>query len=179
MTDLKDENYTETSAKDVLEQKGAAYQASAEKAEDNKSSAYTLLFVGGIGLLFIVLCMAGIIDWNLNSSSKYMIYGVMSALFLLFIVMGLVSMRSYKFFKEKAQKEDNLTIEIRNWCLSNMNAEEIDSILEEEYDSEEVKYFKRTEEMKHRITDKFLNLDDAYLEHFVDTIYPEIFEQGV
>lgn len=177
MTEQKEENNTEASVKEVLEQKGAVYQASAEKAEDNKSSAYTLLLVGGIGLIFIILCMAGIIDWNINSSSRYMIYGVMSALFILFIVMGMVSMHSYRFFKEKAQKEDNLTVEIKSWCLSTMTADSIDEVLEEEFDSEEIKYFKRTEEMKHRITDKFLNLDEAYVEHFIDMVYPEIFEQ--
>ena len=41
---------------------------------------------------------------------------------------------------------------------------------------EEMKYFKRIEILKKLISEKFLNLDEAYLEHFVDDIYPEIFE---
>lgn len=155
------------------------YQDSAVKAEDNKSSAYTLLFVGGVGLVVIALCMFGVIDLNLNETSKYMVYGVMGALFVLFIVMGVVSMRSYKIFAQKAQKEDNLTGEIRNWCLADLSAEKVDAQLSEEDKDleEEMKYFKRTEILKKLIGEKFLNLDEAYLEHFVDDIYPEIFEE--
>lgn len=157
---------------------GGVYQDSAAKAEDNKSSAYTLLFVGGVGLVVIALCMFGVIDLNLNETSKYMVYGVMGALFILFIVMGVVSMRSYKIFAQKAQKEDNLTGEIRKWCLADLSAEKVDEQLSEEDKAlaDEMKYFKRIEILKKLISEKFLNLDEAYLEHFVDDIYPEIFE---
>lgn len=157
---------------------GGVYQDSAAKAEDNKSSAYTLLFVGGVGIVVIALCMFGVIDLNLNETSKYMVYGVMGALFILFIVMGVVSMRSYKIFAQKAQKEDNLTGEIRKWCLADLSAEKVDEQLSEEDKAlaDEMKYFKRIEILKKLISEKFLNLDEAYLEHFVDDIYPEIFE---
>lgn len=163
--------------RNVLKYTGV-YQDSAAKAEDNKSSAYTLLFVGGVGLVVIALCMFGVIDLNLNETSKYMVYGVMGALFILFIVMGVVSMRSYKIFAQKAQKEDNLTGEIRKWCLADLTAEKVDEQLsgEDKALADEMKYFKRTEILKKLISEKFLNLDEAYLEHFVDDIYPEIFE---
>lgn len=155
------------------------YQNSAAKAEDNKSSAFTLLLVGSAGILVIILCMAGVIDLNLNTTSKYMVYGVMGALFVLFLVMGFVSLRSSKIFAEKARKEDSLSEEIRKWCLEDMRAEKIDVLLSEEdrVVEEEMKYFRRTEIMKKLISEKFLNLDEAYLEHFVDEIYPEIFEK--
>lgn len=155
------------------------YQNNAAKAEDNKSSAFTLLLVGGVGLLAVILCMTGIIDLNLNTTSKYMVYGVMGALFVLFLVMGFVSLRSSKIFAEKARKEDSLTEEIRKWCLNDMSAEKVDGLLsdEEQAENEEMKYFRRTEAMKKLISEKFLNLDEAYLEHFVDEIYPEIFEK--
>ena len=51
---------------------------------------------------------------------------------------------------------------------------------EEEKDlNEEMKYFKRIEHMQKMIREKFLNLDEAYLEHFIDDIYPEIFEKDL
>ncbi len=155
------------------------YQNSAAKAEDNKSSAFTLLLVGSVGILVIILCMAGVIDLNLNTTSKYMVYGVMGALFVLFLVMGFVSLRSSRIFAEKARKEDSLTEEIRKWCLADMRAAKVDELLSEEdrVVEEEMKYFRRTEIMKKLIGEKFLNLDEAYLEHFVDEIYPEIFEK--
>ena len=156
------------------------YQNNAARAEDNRSSAFTLLFVGGAGLLVIILCMAGVISLSLSATSKYMVYGVMGALFILFIVMGIVSMRSSKIFEQKAKTEDNLTEEITKWCLTDINRELIDKMIQEvdgeEETSEEMKYFKRTEKMKALINEKFLNLDEAYLEHIIDEIYSGIFE---
>lgn len=174
----KEDDATQTDINLSTVKYSGVYQDSATKAEDNKSSAYTLLFVGGVGIVVIALCMFGVIDLNLNETSKYMVYGVMGALFVLFLVMGGVSMRSYKVFAQKAQKEDNLTSEIRKWCLADLNDRKVDEYLTEEDKvlEEELKYFKRTEIMKKLISEKFLNLDETYLEHFVDDIYPEIFE---
>lgn len=164
------------------------YQNSAAKAEDNKSSAFTLLIVGGIGILLIILCMTGIITLNLSTTSKYIVYGVMGALFTLFIIMGIVSLRSYKIFAQKAQKEDSLTEEIMNWCLADLDKETIDQMIWDKDDgeyknakdsiSEEMKYFKRTEKMKELINEKFLNLDEAYLEHILDDIYTGIYDKN-
>jgi len=157
------------------------YQNNAAKAEDNKSSAFTLLLVGGVGIVIIILCMTGVISLNLSITSKYMVYGVMGALFVLFLVMGFVSLRSSKIFALKAQKEDSLTEEIMNWCFSDLSEEMIDQMILDEEDvkeiSEEMKYFKRTEKMKKLINEKFLNLDEAYLEHILDDIYSGIFEK--
>lgn len=160
---------------------GTVYQDNAARAEDNKSSAFTLLLVGGVGIVVIALCITDVISLNLSETSKYMVYGVMGALFILFLVMGVVSMRSSKIFAQKAQTDDNLTEEITKWCLTDLNKEIIDQmILEEdgeEETSEEMKYFKRTEKMRNLINEKFLNLDEAYLEHILDDIYSEIFEK--
>ena len=75
-----------------------------EKAEDNKASAYTLLLVGGVGLIFIVLMFLEVLPIRLTVSGKYMICGVMGVMFILFIVMGIVSMRNSKILKKKAKK---------------------------------------------------------------------------
>ena len=41
----------------------------------------------------------------------------------------------------------------------------------------EVKYFKRCEEIKRLLSDKFMNLDEGFLDDFVDHIYEELFEE--
>lgn len=167
--------------------KSGIYRNSAERAEDNKSSAWTLLSVGVIGIIALVLIMAGVIPVYFYGITKYMVYGVMFALFILFIVMGLVSLRNSKLFAKKAESESSLSDTMKEWCLTNLNAEELDAILfgaeddcEEQLEgediSDEVKYFKRNEEIKRRISDKFMNLDEGFLEDFVDHIYDEIFE---
>jgi len=169
-------------------EKYTVYQNNATKAEDNKSSAFTLLIVGGIGIFLIILCMTGVITLSLSATSKYMVYGVMGALFTLFIIMGIVSLRSYKIFAQKAQKEDSLTEEIVNWCLADLSGGTIDQMIwggeDGKYEnakdnfSEEMKYFKRTEKMKELINEKFLNLDEAYLEHILDDIYTGIYDKN-
>lgn len=155
----------------------ALYENSADKAADNKSSACMLLAVGGLGLLAVVLGITGILPIHLTGNMKYMTYGVMSALFLLFVIMGVVSMKSYRFFAKKAESENSLRGTVEKWCLENFKAEEIDRTVGGEEMPEEEKYFQRTAYMRSRISGQFLNLDTAFLENFVDDIYGRIFEE--
>ena len=156
-----------------LEEGPGLYIESSKKAEDFKSGGFSLLFVGGIGLVFILLVLFNVIPLHMNIFSKYLILGVMGAMFILFIVMGLLSVKSYKRYEIKASEEDNLTKNLTEWCKANLNRGIIDSDLEET--AEELLYFQRTEKMKELISDKFMNLDAAFLDSFIDDIYPEIF----
>lgn len=153
------------------------YENSAERAADNKSSAYMLLIVGGLGLLVVVLGIAGVLPFRLTGTMKYMTYGIMSALFILFIIMGVISMKSYRIFAKKAESENSLRSTIEKWCLENIKAVEIDEEITAAEVSEEEKYFKRTSWMKDKISKQFLNLDEAFLDNFVDEIYDKVFEE--
>lgn len=159
-----------------------AYQNSAAKAEDNRTSAYTLLFVGILGFIFVLLIFVGVIPLYQNAATtRYLLCGVMGAMFILFIVFGGVSMRNSKILFVKAKSEDSLLSELTKWCEKNLNAEQIDvglfdDNIEQEI-AEEQKYFKRSDRMKTIISDNFMNLDEAFLEHFVDEYYQELFEK--
>lgn len=152
------------------------YQKSSEKAEDFKSSAYVLLLVGIGGMVLLVLIVAGLLPISLDGWNRYLTGGVMGTMFLLFIIMGILSLRSSKTLLGKAVREDELTREILNWCRKNLTAEVVDGILTEELNlPEEAKYFKRALYMKERISHQFLNLDENYLEQLVDDYYQEIY----
>lgn len=158
-----------------------AYQNSASKAEDNRTSAYTLLFVGILGFILVLLIFVGVIPLYQNATTtKYLMCGVMGAMFILFIVFGSVSMRNSKILFIKAKSEDSLLSELTKWCERNLNAEQIDAGLFDDMTgqtiAEEQKYFKRSDRMKTIISDNFMNLDEAFLEHFVDEYYQELFE---
>lgn len=158
-----------------------AYQNSATKAEDNRSSAYTLLFVGIAGFILVALVFVGIIPlYQGASTTRYLVCGVMGTMFILFIVFGVVSMRNSRILLIKAKSENSLLSEMTKWCEENLSAGQIDAGLfeDDEQDGilEEQKYFKRTDRMKAIINDKFMNLDEALLEHFVDEYYQELFE---
>lgn len=153
------------------------YINNAEKAEENRTSALTLLFVGGIGLIAVILFFFDLIPIYLGTVNKYMITGVMGAMFVLFIVMGVSSMKTSRILAKKAGKENHLTQEIRKWCSENVSREAVDSSLAPEQEmSEEVKYFARFEKIKTLIQNQFMNLDEGYLDSLIDEIYPEIFE---
>lgn len=155
------------------------YVNNEEKAEDNRTSGYTLLTVGGIGFIAVMLIFFDVINVAALQSNKYMITGVMGVLFLLFIIMGIISLRNSKIFKKKAGKENNLTIEIKKWCTSNLKEEEIDSLLGLAEEQEELKYFQRFDYVKKAIQKQFVNLDEAYLDRLVEEVYTEIFQETI
>lgn len=160
------------------------YQSSEAKAEDNRSSAYTLLAVGGVGFLAVLLIFFNVIPVYRNAGiTKYLVCGVMGAMFVLFIVFGFVSMRDSKLLLVKAKSENSLRSEIVRWCQENLDRSVIDAeILEEgetlEELTEEEKYYRRTERMRAAIDDKFMNLDEAFVDDFVDGYYQEMYEDN-
>lgn len=155
----------------------SVYQDSAQKAEDNKSSAYTLLGIGALGIIAVILILAGIIPLYQNSAvTRYFVCGVMGAMFILFFIFGIVSMKSFKAFSKQAESENSLLTEMTEWCEKNLSAQKIDGALPGIGDiSEEQKYFQRAEEMKRMIQSEFSNSDEAFLDRFVDDYYQKLF----
>lgn len=164
-------------ADEAAAQRTQNYQNSAERAEENRSSAWVLLLMGIAGILIVALGIMGIIPFHLGNS--YLTYGVMSAIFLLFIVMGVISMKNARIFAKKAESENNLQEILLKWCNENFQAEAIDrEIGKTEEDTEEILYFKRSEQMKKMLNHQFVNLDQAFLEHFLDEkVYEKVFTE--
>ena len=77
------------------------------------SVSYTHLIVGALGILVMALGITGVLPFNIGN--PYMFYGVMSAVFILFIVMGVVSMRNAKLFEKKAESENSLVDTLLKW----------------------------------------------------------------
>lgn len=177
------------------------YQSSASKAKDNRSSAYTLLAVGGIGFIAVLMIFFNVIPLYRNAGiNRYLVCGVMGAMFVLFIVFGLVSLRDSKVLLVKARSENSLRSEITRWCQENLKAEDVDALIRQETDSgelteesgvglteedrnetltEEELYYRRTEIMRAAIEDKFMNLDEAFLDDFVDEYYQVLYEDNI
>ena len=158
------------------------YQSSAAKAADNRSSAYTLLAVGGIGFVVVLLIFLNVIPLYQNAGiTRYLVCGVMGAMFILFIVFGFVSMRDSKLLLVKAKTENSLLSEITRWCEDNLDGAAIDEVILDEEEtmeelSDEERYYRRTERMRAMIDDKFMNLDEAFVDDFVDGYYQKLYE---
>ena len=148
---------------------------SAQKAEDNRSSAWVLLIVGILGLAVVVLGSFGILP--LRIGNPYLFYGVMSALFLLLIVMGFVSMKSAKLFARTAESENSLKKTLIDWCMENMKASEIDATIEDAKEmGAEVLYMRRYEVIKDLLNHQFMNLDQEFVDELIDEeIYDLVF----
>lgn len=175
-SDITETDEQEEEDSQVL-QAAKPYVNSAVQAEENRSSAWTLLVIGGLGILGIILCITGIIP--LRIGNPYMFYGVMSAVFLLFVVMGAVSMRNAKIFAKKAESENSLRDSLLKWCRENLTIEKIDNQIENAEElSEEILYFKRYEMIRKMINHQFMNLDQGFLEKLIDDeVYDLIFDE--
>nr|WP_308623942.1 hypothetical protein [uncultured Eisenbergiella sp.] len=154
---------------------GPVYEAASQKAENFRSGAYTLLVAGIAGMILLICIYAEILPIRFTGTMRYLTGGVMGALFLLFIVMGILSLKSSRKFEGKAKEESALKEELRRWCDENITAPGVDSAIPDLPEAEEARYFKRTEQIRSMIANNFLNLEAGYLENFVDEIYPDIF----
>jgi len=153
------------------------YMDNKVRAEENRSSAWTLLLVGGVGIVFVVLGFFGFLPIHISGPSRYMIFGLMGAMFLLFFVMGIVSLRNSKTYASKAKEDNELENTLKEWCQEAFANGVVDTMLGLEImdaSSEEL-YFKRTALMKAMIAKQFVNLDNTFVDHFVDEMYDELF----
>ena len=153
------------------------YQDKKTKAEDFKSSGYSLTIVGALGLIMIVLMELGFLPFRLAGSSRYITYGIMGVLFIIFIVVGISSFKSSKIYSEEAKAEDDLTDRIKKWVRENLTVEDIKASVDDVDDlPDEMKYFRYFEILKSNIVHEFGNVDASYLESICEELYSELFE---
>lgn len=119
--------------------------------------------------------MAGVIP--IKMGNPYLFYGVMCAIFALFLVMGFVSFANAKKFDSKAKGEKNLKESLIKWASKNLSAEMIDKEIDNaESETNEILYFKRSKIITDKLNAQFINLDPLFLENLVDNdLYDEIF----
>ena len=74
-----------------------AYRSAKERAADHKSSAIILMVLGILGLTAIILMATGVFSFvSLSGMGAILTYSVMGGFFLMFIIMSVVSFKSYK-----------------------------------------------------------------------------------
>ncbi len=158
-----------------LSQYSSLYRDNSERANENRSSAWVLMVIGGLGIVGLTLGITGVIP--LHFSNAYLFYGVMAAIFILFLVAGIVSMKNALVFEKRAESENSVKSTLLEWCGQNLRAEELDQqISSGENEAEEILYFKRFEAIKARLNHQFVNLDQGFLEKLIDdTVYEMVF----
>lgn len=153
------------------------YHSTKERAADHKSSAIMLIILGAVGLTVIILMATGVLNLvPITGLSAIVIYSIMGAFFLMFIIMGIVSAKTYMELKNIDSDETDITKELDTFCAKNLTKEIIDAKINPLISDESQEYFYRAEFMRQTILAAFPSVNASFLEEYIDNKYGEIFE---
>lgn len=151
-----------------------AYISKKTKTEDMKSTAYTFTLVGGLGLVFLALFALGILPVQVAGYMRVMICVVMGALFVIFLAVGIWSFRQLNPLASAAKDEENLFAEITAWFQKSYTLDTLDAGLDLDLPEEQL-YFMRYERMRSFISGRYPQLEEAFLDHIIETLYADFF----
>ncbi len=164
----------ERAAQDEQKERTQLYGDKKTRAEDYKSSAYTLALVGGGGILFLVLHALGLIPLSFPGPTRMMLYGVMGVMFVIFLVSAVLAWKSYKRLLVE-DVDDKALIEEAKAFLSEITVEQLDAKIDLSDTPDEMKYFKRMPMIKKLLEEKFPDMAAELVEHLADEYYDEHF----
>ena len=107
-----------------------SYVKLSDKYEDIKSSAATMLIVGGVGLVLMALIIAKVIVLPISAETSWLFYSVMGGVFIIFVIAGIVSFMHAKQVKIEAAEEDKLIDSINTWANDNLKISDLDQGLD-------------------------------------------------
>lgn len=151
------------------------YVKKADKYEDIKSSSVTMLIVGLLGLIFVTLSLTKVINIPFNTTTSWLFYTIMTSVFIIFVVAGIVSFMHAKEVKDEAEIENKIIDEINNWADENINSNIIDSGLDLTQ-TVEILYFSRFERIKELLMHKFEDVDEGLIDLLTENIYQKMYE---
>ncbi|MCR5441483.1 MAG: hypothetical protein K6E66_05160 [Lachnospiraceae bacterium] len=156
----------------------APYIKNNDKATDYRSTGYLLTVFGGAGILFVILTLFDVIPKFFGN--PYMSYGILFATFVLFLVMGLSSIRGANIFEKKAKSDHTLEDRIVKYVSEELTATDVDEKAGiAEGDTPEIMFFKRNDCLKNLITKKFVNIDPDFLDNLIDEkLYDSLYEES-
>lgn len=158
----------------------AKYVDSEARAEDNLSSAWTLIIIGIIGSGLMALIFLGVIPFPVYGLGKYLIQGVLTLFCVVFVFCGILSFKKAKSYSKEASAENVQKKRIVDWCNEVQIALKIDEAIGEytvgELPQEEL-YFQRSGMLKKAVFAQFQDMGFEYLDHITDEIYDSLFEE--
>ena len=177
---LEEGTSAEELAYEIVNASSTRYINYSDKYEDAKSTAATLLIVGVAGLLLIAGSVSGILDKFVKVPVKFednfLLYIVMTLLFAIFTVIGVIYVFISKDYKSKISGEVSATENITNYLKNYATKESIDHQIEGEFSEEEM-YFRRFEILKNILMREYENADEALIEKLIDQYYDDVFNK--
>lgn len=129
---ITDDEIEEDTA-DILYTPSKAYVRKEDEYKDVKFSGITFIIFGILGIAYLTLCKLDIIaiDYNI------FVFCVIAALFVGFMVMGVVSVVKSKKIKLQIPEEEILTEELNKWLEENITKESVEKWLDDSVSDEE------------------------------------------
>lgn len=151
------------------------YVKKADKYDDVRSSAFTMLIVGVLGIIFVTLLILNVIKIPFNPATAWLFYGIMIVVFVAFIVAGILSYMKSIRLNEEAEIENKKIDEIKKWANENLTEDKVDSGLGKN-ESVEILYFTRAERIKSALMHQFEDVDEGLIDLLTENIYTKMYE---
>lgn len=160
------------------EQPVLLYSNSDEKYKDNLSSAYTFLIIGVAGLIALVLYDFGLIPvFRTTSASKILFNVVAAALFIGFIVAGIMSLRYSKKLKLAIDVDSAMLDKAVSYLEANLSKDAIESSYDSTDIPDEMKYYRRTDAIRQCLSAEFADISEELMNEICDKYYNTLFGQ--
>lgn len=142
--------------------KSNVYVKNADKYNDFKFSGYSFIGFAIIGLLFVLLNVLKVIEFLTTFSAI-----IMTALFILFIIIGISSLITASRLKASIGEEETQIDKMKTWIAEHFTEEYFTALKDEEL-SEEDQYFVYSDNMNRDIQKEFTEVDTTLLEELTD-----------
>lgn len=152
----------ELDGSDKKPQSAKLFKSARERYADARSTAFTFLFIGGIGLAASISNITGILHFPLHGFAIY----TMTAVFAIFVFVGLYSMKESKKYLSAIGKEEAQMKAIRKWYRENgVNSAELRALETQSFtEKEEELYLKKYKIIGELLKKQFPDADPTLLD---------------
>lgn len=157
----------------LQEAKNTAYVKKADEYKDLVGTGYTFVVLSVLGLVYLVLCQLKVIPISYNILALI----VLTAMFVIFIIIGISSFVKAGSIKELIGSEEEESKSILSWLREHAGADRLEAMKGEE-ESEEEYYLNLTEQLKGELKEVYTEAEDGYLEMLIEEYYSEVFEES-
>lgn len=154
------------------------YVKKAQQYEDLKSSASAFLLVGGILLVFSILCWANVIRLPLSGISRIISQTVMAVLGIASLIVAAYSAKSANAVKGQIAEEEEATRQLIGWFTGSYTGEQLDAQIQAESGElvpEELS-LKRFELIQDILITTHDISDQAYVDSVAEDIYGKMYQ---
>lgn len=156
----------------VSEDKDAKkYVSAASRYDDYRSSGFTFVILGVLGIIFAVLNFMDVITLFGSTFSSVVLF----VMFGIFLALGIFSFVKASQLKAGADAENKTVEEAKQWMAQNFTKDMLNITSSEESDdeikSEELLYMDRLDQLVARLLATFPSLNDSLAEQLIDEFF--------